>query len=182
MTLTTKQTLVILQVVAWIIFIGVCIDAGGYIFNMIYTLGWGPREATFFYNKVDLAPLYQYDRGHFIIEASYIVVVACMKAAIFYLIIKVFWEKKIRFSDPFNRQVTRFVQGIAYLALATGAVSHFGMKYADWLSSKGVKIPEIRYLGFDGAEVWIFMGVSLLIVAQIFKRGTELQEENDLTI
>jgi hypothetical protein len=43
-------------------------------------------------------------------------------------------------------------------------------------------MPSIQNLKFDGADVWLFMGVTLLIVAKIFKRGIELQTENDLTV
>jgi len=33
-----------------------------------------------------------------------------------------------------------------------------------------------------GADVWLFMGIVLLIIAFIFKKGIEIQSENDLTI
>ena len=34
----------------------------------------------------------------------------------------------------------------------------------------------------EGADVWLFMGVILIIFAMIFKKGIEIQSENDLTV
>jgi len=46
----------------------------------------------------------------------------------------------------------------------------------------GVKMPGIEHLRLAGADVWLFMGVILLVIAQIFRKGIEIQDENDLTV
>jgi hypothetical protein len=33
-----------------------------------------------------------------------------------------------------------------------------------------------------GSDVWIFMGITLLVIAHIFKKGIEIQEEHELTV
>jgi hypothetical protein len=43
-------------------------------------------------------------------------------------------------------------------------------------------MPDAESLHFGGADVWLFMGVTLFVIAQIFKRGIEIQAENDLTV
>ena len=43
-------------------------------------------------------------------------------------------------------------------------------------------MPGIQYLGLGGADVWLFMCVTLYVIAQIFKRGIEIQSENELTV
>lgn len=43
-------------------------------------------------------------------------------------------------------------------------------------------MPDVRQLSFGGADVWLFMGVTLLVIAYMFKRGIEIQSENELTI
>jgi hypothetical protein len=35
---------------------------------------------------------------------------------------------------------------------------------------------------FDGGDVWLLMANILLIFGMIFKKGIELQSENDLTV
>lgn len=41
-------------------------------------------------------------------------------------------------------------------------------------------MPDLHYLRLGGADVWLFMGITLLVIAQIFKKGIEIQ--NDLTV
>jgi hypothetical protein len=43
-------------------------------------------------------------------------------------------------------------------------------------------MPSLQELRFDGFNVWLFMGVILFVIAQIFKRGVAIQAENDLTV
>jgi len=43
-------------------------------------------------------------------------------------------------------------------------------------------MPDVQYLRLGGADVWLFMGVTLFVIAQIFKRGIEIQTENELTV
>jgi putative transcriptional regulator len=47
---------------------------------------------------------------------------------------------------------------------------------------QGVKNPDLQYLRIGGADVWMFMGITLLVIVQIFKKGIEIQNENDLTV
>ena len=85
-------------------------------------------------------------------------------------------------AQPFNSEVGRFIFALSYLSLGTGLFSWWGVKYAGWLSTKGVTMPDIQNMRLGGADVWLFMGVVLFVIAQIFKRGIEIQTENDLTI
>jgi lipoprotein signal peptidase len=48
--------------------------------------------------------------------------------------------------------------------------------------SNGTLTSSIQDLQFDGADVWLFMGVILLVVAMIFKKGIEMQSDNDSKI
>ena len=63
-----------------------------------------------------------------------------------------------------------------------GALSWWGSGYTAWLVKKGIKMPDIQHLRLDGADVWLFMGVTLFVIAQIFRRGIEIQTENELTV
>lgn len=85
-------------------------------------------------------------------------------------------------SQPFNRDVVRFIFNVSYLALGIGLFSWWGVKYTAWFVKQGVEMPDIQYLRLGGADVWLFMGVTLFVIAQIFKRGIEIQTENELTV
>jgi len=65
MEISTKQILKILLVLSWIIFTGVCIEAGGFIFNAFFYPGVKPGGRQAFWQEVDLSDLYRYDAGHF---------------------------------------------------------------------------------------------------------------------
>lgn len=179
--INTKHILKVLHALSWIIFIGICIEAGAIIGNAILTLAF-PAGARHFWREVDLLALYGYDPGYFFVQALLIGIVAVMKACIFYLIVKMLHNKKLNMSRPFNPEMGRFMFSVSYLSLGIGLFSWWGVKYAAWLTEQGVEMPDVQHLRLGGADVWLFMGVTLFVVALIFKRGIEIQTENELTV
>ena len=182
MTTTTKQVLKILTVFSWIIFVGVCIEAGGSIFSAFYTLVINSINAKTYWVGNDLSGLYIFGRGHFFAETFLISIASVMKVCMFYLIIKILDDKKLNMSQPFNREVRLFIIKVSCLAFGIGLFTWAGAEYTDWLVSHGVKMPDTQHLRLGGADVWLFMGVTLFVIAQIFKRGIEIQSENELTV
>ena len=182
MKLSTKLILKILHVIAWIIFIGVCIEAGGSIFSAIYTLVINPINAATFWEGNDLSGLYKYDPGHFFAETLLISIAAVLKACMFYLVINLLHNKKVNKSQPFNNKVRLFIIKVSYLAFGIGLFTWWGVEYTEWLVMQGVKMPDTQHLRLGGADVWLFMSVTLFVIAQIFKRGIEIQSENELTV
>ncbi len=180
--ISTSQMLKLLYVFSWIIFVGVATEAGGIVFNGIFTLVLKPVGAQFLWKEVDLTALFKYDPGYFFVETLLMSIVAIMRALLFYLIVKVLHDKRLNMSQPFTREMGSFIFKVSYLSLGIGIFSFWGGNYARWLESLGVKMPEIQYMRLGGADVWLFMGVTLFVIAQIFKRGIEIQEENDLTV
>lgn len=181
--ITTNQILKVLQIFSWIIFIGLCVQAGGMLFNTIITLFINPPGVKNFWEGSDyLANLYQFDRGYFIVITSIMIIVGVLKAILFYRIVKLFVHKKLSMSQPFNNELRRFILLSAYLTLGIGLFAHFGFKYSSWLTTQGVKAIDTQLLHIGGADVWLFMAIIFFVIAQIIKRGIEIQTENDLTI
>ena len=180
--MSTKQILKILFILSWIIFIGVCIEAGGSIFSAFYTLVINPVNAATFWVGNDLSSLYKYDPGHFFAETLLISISGVLKACIFYLIIKILQDKKLNMSQPFSSEVRLFIMKVSWLAFGIGMFTLWGVKYTEWLVKQGVQMPDTQHLRLGGADVWLFMGVILFVIAQIFKRGIEIQSENELTV
>lgn len=178
----TQQVLKILYVIAWIIFIGVCIEAGGIIFNAILTLVLNPDAARHLWKQVDLSALLQHDRGHFLTVSIFMSIVAVLKCCMFYLIVKMLHDKKLNMSQPFSLELKKFIAALCYLSLGIGLFSSGGINYSEWLISQGVSMPSAENMRLGGADVWLFMGVILFVIAQIFKRGIEIQTENELTV
>lgn len=180
--ITTKQILWALYILAWIIFIGLCMEAGGILFNVFYTMFIKPVGAQFFWNKMDLSGLYAADKGYFITVTILMSIVAILKAILFYVIIRTIHHRKLDFTQPFNQALPRVISSLAWLAIGIGLFSIWGTNQSKWLLAKGISLPDIQKMGFGGADVWFFMGVTLIVIAQICKRGVEIQTENDLTI
>ena len=180
--MSTQQRLNALYILSWIIFTGVCIEAGGFIVNAFFTLLLTPAGARHFWQEVDLSVLYKYDPGYFFVETFIMSIVAVMRAIIFYRIVKILHDKKLNLAQPFNREIERCIFRISYLSLMIGLFSWYGVKYSAWFVKQGVQMPDVQQLRLGGADVWLFMGVILFIVAQIFKRGIEIQTENELTV
>ena len=173
----------ILYVLLWIIFVGICIEAGGFIVSSFFGLV-NPKivKNLWLWHEVDVSGLFHYDQWYFFVLTLLMSIVAVMKALLFYLIVKIFSDKKLNISQPFNKEMGSFISKVSYLALGIGLFSFWGVKYTGWLVNQGVKMPGIESLRLGGADVWLFMSVTLFVIAQIFKRGIEIQTENELTI
>jgi len=141
-----------------------------------------PEGAAKFWKQADLDAVYHYNQSRYVTITTLIIIVAVLKAIMFYVIIKVFLGRKFNLSKPFTDAAKRFVLSLGYLSLGIGFFSLWGANLADGLSQEGVPVPDLRRLKLAGADVWLFMGVVLLTVAFIFKKGVEIQNENDLTV
>lgn len=130
-------------IISWIIFIGVCIEAGGFIFNTFYTLFINPEGAHKFYLQINLSELYNYDQSRFVSITSLMIIVAIMRAMMFYIIVKIFHDKKLNLAMPFNKTVKNFVLNIAYLALGIALFSFWGEKLSAGLVTEGIKMPDL---------------------------------------
>jgi len=182
MSKRTEYLRIVLIIVAWIIFAGLCIEAGGLLTNIIITLLRTPTGTKKLWTEIDLSKLYYFNQSHYVTLTSLMVIAAILKALMFYFIVMIFHDKKLNLSKPFNEVVRRFVLITAYLALAIGLFSSWGAKFTQQLVSQGAELPDIQQLRLAGSDVWLFMGVTLLIIAFIFKKGVEMQNENDLTV
>ena len=181
--ITTNQILKVLQVLSWIIFLGLCVEAGGVIVNTIITTFINPQGVRNFWDGADyLSSVYKFDQGYFLVITFVMIIVAVLKTIMFYLIVKLFIDKKLSISKPFSLELKHFILIQVFLALGIGFFARLGYKYTVWLTEQGVMDANLRSLNIDGADVWFFMAVVLFIIVQVVNRGIEIQQENDLTI
>ncbi|HPF51512.1 MAG TPA: DUF2975 domain-containing protein [Draconibacterium sp.] len=181
--ISTKQILKVLQILSWIIFFGLSVEAGGIVVNTILIFVKKPSVALNFWEETAyLTSLYQFDHGHFFAIALIMTIVSVLKAILFYLILKLFSEKKLDISRPFSMDLKNFIINLSSLSFGIGLFSYFGMKYSVWLTTQGAEKADLQALHLSGADVWIFMAVVLLVIGQIMKSGIEIQNENELTI
>ncbi len=182
MKITTRQILNFLQILSWIIFIGLSIEAGAFLFNTIYTFAINPANTKSFWDGADLSYLYDYDKGYFLVITGTIIIVAVLKAIMFFLIIRLFAGKNMDLARPFSGKVKNFVLMLSCLAVGIAFFSYMGNKYAAWLIKHGVEKIDLRPFHLEGSDVWLFMAVIFFVLAQVIKRGIEIQTENELTV
>lgn len=175
----TRLILNVVHVLAWVVFIGLCIKTGAILWSFSVSLFMNPEGAKNLYMGLDLSGLHRYNEVHYFIMMSVIIFLSALKAYIFYLVIKIFL--KINLVHPFSREIAAFISAIGYVALAIGLFTLIAGSYTDYLVEKGVAFPDMQpYLG-GGSEFLLFAGV-IFFIAQVFQRGIELQSEHELTV
>ena len=181
--ITNNQILKVLEALSWIIFIGLCVEAGSIVVNTFISLFINPDGVeNFWKGKEYLSSLYQYDYGYFMVIAIIMCIVAVLKAIMFYLIVKLFLNKTLDFYTPFSLELRKFISKLSYLALGIGLFSKSGDEYSELFSKQGFQAVNLHLLNLEGADVWLFMAVILFIISHVVKKGIEIQTENDLTI
>lgn len=180
--ITTNQVLKVLEVISWIIFIGLCVEAGAILVNGVMAVFFTNGNQEFWDAKEYLLRLYKFNQSHFVVLTMTMVIVTVLKALMFYLIVRVFSDKRLNISRPFSTELRRFIIIQSFLALGIGLFSHSGYKYSVWLAEQGMEAADLQALNLAGADVWLFMTVILVVIAQVVKKGIDVQNENDLTI
>ena len=105
------------------------------------------------------------------------IAVSALKAFIWYVVFELL--SKLTLQTPFSIAVEKKLERIAYLMLGVWIVSNiFWNIYTYYLSqSTGIKLP-----ANNSGDEYLFLAGIIYIISQIFKRGIEIQEENDLTV
>lgn len=179
MKTNTKTILSVLEVLAWIAFIGLCIKTGSLLFTALMSLFWNPQAANDLYLGLDLSELYAHSQWKYISVLSLIVFLSGLKAWFFFLVTRIF--STFNLEHPFNESVSDILVKISSTALGIGVLTILANQYIKSLAKNGIELPSLHdYLG--GAEEFLFMAGIIFIIAQVFKRGLELQSENELTI
>lgn len=169
----TKRILKIMHIIAWIAFIGFSIKAGGIVISYFVSLV-NEGAAKDLYKGMNLIAYKQYSLTQYTIIVGYRLLQFSTQAYMAFLVIKLLSNLNIQ--RPFNANALKLMQIISYCLLWLWAIVvihniHVGILEtstgisAELLSSEFVYIAGIVY-----------------VFSLLFKRGLELQSENDLTI
>lgn len=167
-----------LYIVAWVIFVGLSIEAGGLIVNFFFSL-YNPEFVQNLYQKLDLTEMYKDSRLAFFGVYSFILIISILKACLFYTVIRLM--HKMDLSKPFNTFVARQISQISYFTLSIGLLSYIARQLVKNLMHHGF-VPDNLYQFWADSQAFILMGAVIYIIATIFKKGVDIQNENDLTV
>lgn len=181
MKTNTTTVLKITKVLSWVIFIGLCIQTGAILYSYFVSMFINSVGAKNLHLGLNLSELYNNNATYYTILVLLLALISGLKAYMFYFIIKIFF--KINFIHPFSTEVLSLITKISYVALTIGVLAISGKKYCEWLIEQGTSLPRLhleQYIG--GRSEFLFMAAIIFVIAQIFKRGIEIQTENELTV
>lgn len=167
-----------LYIVAWLIFVGLSIEAGGLIVNFFFSL-YRPEFVQNLYQKLDLTEMYNESRLVFFGVYSFILTISILKACLFYTVIRLMHTMDL--SKPFSTFVARQFSQISYYTLSIGLLSYIARELVKNLMHYGFVTDNLNQFWAD-SQAFILMGAVIYIIATIFKKGIDIQNENDLTI
>ena len=167
-----------LHVVAYIIFIGLCIEAGALLVNFFFSI-FKPVAVHNLYQKLDLSDIYNSSRWVFFAIYSFILSISLLKAYLFYAVIVL--VGKIDLSRPFSSYVSKQITSISYYTFAIGLVGLITRQTSRILWHRSYNLDALDRFWTD-SEAFILMAAVIYIIASIFAKGVELQNENDLTV
>jgi hypothetical protein len=178
--MSNKNTFVFqaLHVVAWVIFVGLCIEAGALIVNFIVSF-FKPEFLSNLYQKLDLSKMHQQNKWVFFGMYSFILAVSILKAILFYVVIELL--QKLDLSKPFSSHASNKISSIANYTLSIGIISYIARQVANNLMHHGYNTDQLNHFWVD-SQAFILMAAIIFVISQIFNKGIELQSENELTI
>jgi hypothetical protein len=174
----TQPGLMLITIVIWSIFIGLCIKAGALLFTFVYSL-FKPIVAQDLFEGLNLYGLLNQHFWNYVGVMTFLLIITGQKAYMFYLMILVFL--KINLVHPFSKEVSKKISEISFVAFQIGLTIIIASVYFKWLEKRSFDIPALGgYIG--GAFEYLLMAALIYAIAQIFKRGVEIQSENELTV
>lgn len=178
MSKTNNFVFTVVKIVSWVIFVGLCIEAGGLIVNFIFSL-YKPEFVQNLYQKLDLSVMYERSKWTFFSMYSFILVISILKAVLFYVVIRL--VSKIDLTKPFNSFVSRQISLMSYYTFSIGILSYIARETAKNLQHRGYVIDSLNQFWAD-SQAFILMAAVIYVIATIFSKGVEIQNENDLTV
>lgn len=167
-----------LKVISWIIFVGLSIEAGGLIVNFIFSI-YKPEMVKHLYQRLDLSEIYATSRWTFFCIYSFILSIAILKASLFYKVVTL--VSKIDLAKPFNSFVSRQISQISYYTFSIGLISYIAKQWAKNIHRYGFEVSNLNEF-WEDSQAFILMAAVIYVIANIFKKGVEIQNENELTV
>lgn len=178
--MSSKTDLVIkfLHVISWIIFIALCYQTGALMFNYAFMqFRVFPPENQ--YLLLDLTELFSQSEGYFGLLFGLAIGISGLKAYAFYLITLIF--QYLNLHKPFSLEMSKLITKISYFILLVGIMGAIALGVTEELTKQGFSV-ENAYEYWDDYSAFLMMAAVVFVIAQVFKKGLEIQSENELTV
>jgi hypothetical protein len=164
-----------MNVIFWVLFIGLCIKTGTLLISYFVSIAYNPDAAQNLFMGLNLSGLYNFSIVHFSIIVFMLMMLTGLKAYIGYWVVKISLE--LRLEKPFSEGINNIITRISRIALGAGLLAIVAQAYSEGLMKKDLAIP----VNWAYGEILFFAGV-IYMIALVFRKGMELQSENELTV
>ena len=177
MKIKTETILTVSKILAFLGIIGYSILWGSQLTTLVTSFinpDWAKRTYEV---DLNLFSIREHSIGFYVCAMCLTIAVSALKAFIWYVVFELL--SKLKLQTPFSMEVEKKLERIAYLLLAVWIISSiFWKTYTYYLAqATGIQLP-----GNNSGDEYLFMAGIIYIISQVFKRGIEIQEENDLTV
>lgn len=169
----TETILIILNVVAWVTFIGLCIKAGAILISYGVSI-YNEEASKNLYQGMDLSAHRQHSFLTYTCMVSLKAALCIMQAYIAFLTTRLL--SSINVAKPFSAVVAELLQKICYYILSVWIVAMVHNGYTAFLEKK-FDIP-----GNEVSGDFLFIAGIVYVLAKLFERGVKIQSENELTV
>jgi hypothetical protein len=170
----TEQILTVMHILAWVAFIGFTIEAGAILVSFGVSCV-NPEGAKNLYKGLNLYGLRQFNFWHYTLHVSFMVLLSILKSYVWFMVIKT--VSKLNLTNPFKMEVANKLEKISYVLFGTWIVALLSITHSIWLLKITGEQP-----GNEVSGEFIFVAGLVFIISQVFKRGVEIQTENELTV
>ncbi|MDT7833069.1 DUF2975 domain-containing protein [Flavobacteriaceae bacterium S356] len=178
-TKKTKKIILAMNIIAAIIFIALCAKTGAILYSFCVSLFGNSEGAGNLYLGLNLSDLYNFDITYYTFMGAFIIIISGLKAYLFFSVIKLFSRTNIE--QPFSETIASLIKKMSFVAFTIGLFAAIAVKYSEWIADKGVELNTLfEYI--SGGEEFVFFGGILFMIWVVFKKGIEMQTENELTI
>jgi hypothetical protein len=170
----TKSLLSFMNFVAWLACLGYIVKAGSLLISYGASIG-NANAAKNLYMGINLYSIRQWDFWQYTGTVALMVAFVLVESYIAFLVTRVL--SKIKNINPFTVQVAKNLETISYLLLFAWGVAMLSYGHMNWLAKQVAGMP------VDSVpENFLFQAGIVFVFAQVFKKGVELQTENELTV
>jgi Protein of unknown function (DUF2975) len=155
-----------------------------------YSIIWGSQLTTLvasFINPewakrtyevdLNLFGIREHNTGYYVFAMCLTIAVSALKALIWFVVFGLL--SKLKLQTPFSMEVEKKLERIAFLLLTVWIVSTIFWKTCIYYVSTDTGI---QLATNNSGSEYLFMAGMIYIISQVFKRGIEIQEENQLTV
>lgn len=177
----TEKILNVLRVIAWVGYVGsiALIIIGG--IATIYFISFPDADFTKNVTISDAKLSFKTLKNGYLGRLIFYYILFLIKT---YFVIKIWRLAKdaltnININNPFTSSTSIIIERIAHLTIIIGVINFIIGQYV--IALEGLVTDHFKY-NFSPDLTYIF-GIGIIyLISQIFKRGVELQEENELTV